>query len=111
VFFVSIGFYLAAISFYQIIGRWGPSTFSRYVDTVNHVLGMRSMSWMLILFVPVSGMVFDVCGKVFSNMYYPTQTQIHLEIESKQKMDARRRRQRRNRPSNRVSSGRQMTEP
>jgi hypothetical protein len=50
------------------------------------------MSWLLIIFVPIAGMVFDVVGKVYSNMFYPTQTQIHLELESKSKILARRRR-------------------
>lgn len=60
------------------------SALSGFVDVTNHVLGTRSMSWMVIVFVPVFGMVFDVCLKVFSNLYYPTQTQIHMEIESKE---------------------------
>lgn len=38
------------------------------------------MSWMLVVLVPFMGMVFDVAGKVFSNMFFPTQTQIHVEI-------------------------------
>jgi hypothetical protein len=50
------------------------------------------MSWLLIMFVPVAGMVFDVVGKVYSNMFYPTQTQIHLELESQGKVLARKRR-------------------
>jgi hypothetical protein len=50
------------------------------------------MSWLLIIFVPIAGMLFDVVGKVYSNMFYPTQTQIHLEAESKGKMLARQRR-------------------
>lgn len=43
------------------------------------------MSWMLVLLVPVVGMVFDVTGKVYSNMFFPTQTQIHVEIFCKEK--------------------------
>lgn len=35
---------------------------------------------MLILFVPIAGIVFDASAKVFSNLFYPTQTQIHLEL-------------------------------
>jgi len=35
--------------------------------------------------VPVAAMAFDLFGKVFSNMYYPTQTQIHIEIEAKER--------------------------
>jgi magnesium-transporting ATPase (P-type) len=87
--YFSIGFYLFFICIYQLLGRRGPSAFSRFVDTTNHVFGMRSMSWLLVVFVPVTGMIFDVTGKVYSNMFYPTQTQIHLEIESKGKTKAR----------------------
>jgi hypothetical protein len=50
------------------------------------------MSWLLIIFVPIAGILFDVVGKVYSNMFYPTQTQIHLEAESQGKMLARQRR-------------------
>jgi hypothetical protein len=50
------------------------------------------MSWLLIIFVPIAGMLFDVVGKVYSNMFYPTQTQIHLEFESQGKVLARKRR-------------------
>jgi hypothetical protein len=37
------------------------------------------MSWFLVILVPIAGMVLDVTGKVYSNMFYPTQTQIHVE--------------------------------
>ena len=30
-------------------------------------------------------MMFDIIFKTFSNMFYPTQTQIHLEIECQEK--------------------------
>lgn len=45
------------------------------------------MSWMIVTFVPIIAIGFDVSGKVFSNMFYPTQTQIHLEIECMQNME------------------------
>jgi hypothetical protein len=45
---------------------------------------------MLITFVPMMGMVLDVVFKVFSNMYYPTQTQIHLETEALEKRERKR---------------------
>ena len=64
----------------QMIGRGGASTFSQFTDVPIHVFHMRSMSWFLVMLVPVVGMVFDVSGKVYSNMFYPTQTQIHVEI-------------------------------
>jgi hypothetical protein len=88
---LSIFFYLFCISTYQLVGRKGANQFSDFTLTANQVLGKRSMSWMIMLFVPVIGMIFDVCMKVFANMYFPTQTQIHLELESKGKMEMRRR--------------------
>jgi hypothetical protein len=47
-------------------------------------MGTRSVNWLAILFVPITAIAFDVFGKVFSNMFYPTQTQIHIEIEAKE---------------------------
>lgn len=78
--YFSIGFYLFTIYIYQAFGRSGPSSFSLFVDTVNHAFNTRIRTWMVLIFVPVAGMVFDVTAKVFSNLFYPTQTQIHMEI-------------------------------
>jgi hypothetical protein len=89
---LSVGFYLFALATYQLVGRAGASSLSAFTSVTNHVLGTRSMSWLLIIFVPIAGMVFDVVGKVYSNMFYPTQTQIHLEAESQGKVLARQRR-------------------
>ena len=44
---------------------------------------------MLMFFVPVFAMVFDVTAKCFSNMFYPTQTQIHIELEAMEKRNRR----------------------
>jgi hypothetical protein len=76
----SIAFYIMFLYIYNSLGRSGPSGFSHFVGTVTHVLNMRSISWMLIFFVPLAAMVFDVTGKVYSNLFFPTQTQIHVEI-------------------------------
>jgi hypothetical protein len=89
---LSIGFFLFALATYQLVGRAGASSLSAFVNVTNHALGTRSMSWLLIIFVPIAGILFDVVGKVYSNMFYPTQTQIHLEAESQGKMLARQRR-------------------
>ncbi len=32
------------------------------------------------MLTPTIAVIFDVTGKVYSNFYYPTQTQIHAEI-------------------------------
>ena len=89
--YLSIGFYFFGIGIYQVIGRKGAGTFSYFTDVTNHALGARSMSWMLIAFVPLMAAMLDVVLKVFSNMFYPTQTQIHMEILAKEKRDRKRR--------------------
>jgi hypothetical protein len=87
--YLSILFYFFGIGVYQLIGRSGASGFSAFLMVTNHAFGTRSINWMLLAFVPIFGMVFDVSFKVFSNMYYPTQTQIHVELESKEKRIAK----------------------
>lgn len=89
VFWLSFVFYFFAIFMYSVTGRQRIGQFSSYASIAFQMTSTRSMSWMLIAFVPIMGIVFDVTGKVFSNMFFPTQTQIHLEIESHTKMQAR----------------------
>ena len=69
----------------------GPGTFFNFAGVFHQVTATRSVNWLVILFVPIAGMAFDLFGKVFSNMYYPTQTQIHIEIEAKERAKASRR--------------------
>ncbi|KAL3785561.1 hypothetical protein ACHAW5_011309 [Stephanodiscus triporus] len=78
----SILFYIWFLYVYGLIGTEGPQvgTFFNFVSTSVHVLNMRSMTWMVSILVPTIAVVFDVSGKVYSNMFYPTQTQIHMEI-------------------------------
>ena len=67
---------------YQLIGRKGPqvTTFFPFVYVTEHLLNMRSMTWMVSILTPTIAVIVDVSGKVYSNMFYPTQTQIHAEI-------------------------------
>jgi len=89
---LSYGFYLFFLYVYQELGANEQVTpFFNFVKVTEHVLHTRSMTWMLLILVPIAGISFDVIGKVFSNMYYPTQTQIHLEIASKKMAAAKRR--------------------
>jgi hypothetical protein len=66
----------------QLIGTKGPQvgSFFNFAHASLHVLNMRSMTWMVSILVPTIAVIFDVTGKVYSNMLYPTQTQIHMEI-------------------------------
>ena len=88
--YLSVGFYFFAICVYQVIGRKGAGTFSYFTEVTNHALGARSMSWMLIVFVPIIAAALDIVLKLFSNLFYPTQTQIHMEILAKEKKDRKR---------------------
>jgi hypothetical protein len=88
--YFSIFFWFLFIFIYHIIGeRRGAGTFFNFVGITPRVLGARTINWLIIVFNPIFGIVFDVTGKVFSNMYYPTQTQIHMEIEAKQRAEAK----------------------
>ncbi len=55
-------------------------TFFNFAYASMHVLNTRSITWMVSMLVPAIAITFDVAGKVYSNMVYPTQTQIHMEI-------------------------------
>ena len=51
------------------------------------MFNMMSISWFLFLLIPIASIVCDMTGKLFSNMHFPTQTQIHMEIEKCSKID------------------------
>ena len=72
----------------QVFGA-NAGTFFAMVAVPQHVLGTSSMNYALIFFIPIAGMAFDVAGKVFSNCYYPSQTQIHIELEAKEFAESR----------------------
>ena len=57
-----------------------------------HVFQRRLMTWMLILLAPTAAIVLDVSGKVYSNFYYPSQTQIHIEIQAEERKQENRQR-------------------
>lgn len=60
------------------------------VGVVSHMFSTRAINWLAILFLPMAANAFDVAGKAFGNIFYPTQTQIHMEIEAKQRAEKRR---------------------
>ena len=62
------------------MGRDGVSSFFDFIFVSNHLLNMRSITWMVSILAPTIACIWDVTGKVYSNMFYPTQTQIHAEI-------------------------------
>lgn len=82
----SIFFYISFLYIYQAIaiGVEDPS-FSSFVGVTTHTFNTRSMTWLLVLMVPVATMAVDVAVKMFGNMYYPHQTQIHMEVAGRQR--------------------------
>jgi len=59
--------------------------FIPYVGAATHTLNTRSITWLVIFLAPIGATIVDVTFKVFSNMYYPQQVQIHMEIEAQQR--------------------------
>ena len=57
-------------------------TFSAFSGGLTHTLGLRSIAWMSLIIIPTIAMAIDVVGKLFGTMYYPSQTQIHIEMQS-----------------------------
>merc|ERR1719330_1853813 len=82
---LSIGWNFFFFYIYERIGMRGyVQDFSPYVSVASHLLHTRSVSIVLMFFVPISAMAIDVIGKVISNMFFPSQTQIHREKENLQ---------------------------
>ena len=80
----SVLFYYFFLYMYQLIGRRGVSEFFGFIWVTKHLFNMRSITWMLSILAPAMACIFDVSSKVIGNMYFPTQTQIHAEIASKE---------------------------
>ena len=74
----------------KLIGRSGPSVFFPFVFVTEHLFNMRSITWVVSILTPTIATIFDVTGKVFSNFFFPTQTQIHTEIEAQERKASRR---------------------
>jgi len=80
--------------------RKDESGYFDFLGIYPHVMGTSSVNYITMTFIPIAGMAFDVCWKVFSNMFYPTQTQIHAEIEV-QEMAEKRKEKRSDKETNR----------
>lgn len=79
--FLCIGFNFFFIYTYQELGKSGVSSWSPFVMVTYHTFHTRFITWMVVLLVILICTGVDVVLKVFSNMFYPTQTQIHREIQ------------------------------
>jgi len=80
--FLSIGFNFVFLYSYEQIGKiaGAGSMFSPFVGATSHTLHYRTIVWIVIILATIAATVADLSLKVFSNMFYPTQTQIHKEI-------------------------------
>ena len=57
---------------------------SPFIGDLEHIYYFRPTAWMLIFLVPLAAMIIDVVCKFFSNMFCPTQAQIHMEFQSEE---------------------------
>jgi hypothetical protein len=62
--------------------------FIGFVGVATHTFGTRAVVWLTVFFVPILTQALDVVVKMFGNMFYPTQTQIHAERAVMMKHDA-----------------------
>jgi len=83
--FGSFAFYMVAIYIYDNIALSGGWDFIPFYGVATHTFNLRSMTWILLPLTLAGAMGLDVAGKVFSNMFYPQQTQIHMEIQNLEK--------------------------
>jgi len=71
---------------FQILGRYvSYKILPSFLSVVYHAWQTRLRSWMVIFLAPTFALVVDIFFKNFSNMFYPSQSQIHLEIFAKKK--------------------------
>ena len=82
----SIIFYLWFLYTYEAVAvNVTDPTITPFVGVATHTLNTRSITWMIIFLAPVTALMIDVALKLFSNMYYPSQTQIHMEIAARER--------------------------
>ena len=51
------------------------------VGVFQHIYLTSLTNYAIMIFNPIGAMAIDIAGKVFSNMFYPSQNQIHIELE------------------------------
>jgi len=83
----SFTLYGIAMLFLDYFGQFAGASVGSWffmASVPSHVFRMCSSNYVLMLFIPIGAMALDVAGKLFSNMFYPSQNQIHIELESKE---------------------------
>jgi len=82
VIWLSLFFFIFVAYVLQLMAMKPSVSFSAFSGGLTHTLGLRSIAWMLLIIIPTIAMAIDVAGKLFGTMYYPSQTQIHIEMQS-----------------------------
>ena len=68
---------------YQLIGRdTGASSFSPFTLVTFHMFHTRAITWMIVFIAPITATLADLAMKVYANMFFPTQSQIHKESQA-----------------------------
>merc|ERR1711879_486764 len=81
----SVLFWVSAAFLYAYVGTFSTNPdFIPFADAAAHPFGMNHRSWLIIFIVPVVATLVDVVLKLFANLYFPNQTQIHMEIAAKE---------------------------
>jgi len=81
---VSFGSFLFLLFCLYVYERLGTSggIFGVFAMVTTHMFNKRLVTWVLMILVPLAACAVDVAFKVFSNMFYPSQLQIHAEIQA-----------------------------
>merc|ERR1712238_300241 len=82
VIWLSLFFFIFVAYVLELMARKPSISFSAFSGGLTHTLGLRSIAWMSFIIIPTIAMAIDVAGKLFGTMYYPSQTQIHIEMQS-----------------------------
>jgi len=86
---LSLGLWAFGAYCISLIGiTTGSPTFSDYIMTPTHTM-KRPFTWICVLFIPLAATVLDVALKAFANIYFPSQTQIHIEIGKRERAQLR----------------------
>ena len=79
---LSYGFWMFACYMYAYVARFSFPK-DMFNDVASHTFNRASIAWLVFFLIPVATCVCDVTAKLFASMYFPSQTQIHMEIASR----------------------------
>jgi len=76
---LSYGFWMFACYTYSYVARWSFAK-DMFNDVALHTFNRASIAWLVFFLIPIATCICDVTAKLFASMYFPSQTQIHMEI-------------------------------